>query len=128
MSPRMTSVVMGWGWGAGGKGHLTPFARDKKAPKVGGRHHTGGRWQQEMKQHLTKHWEAAVGSHLNPSAVPRESSRFAPKPGALEDLAHLLWDCPIFTPCCLESEAALVLWQEGNLMPLRAGTSTGRKR
>lgn len=107
---------------------MTPFARDKKAPKVGGRHHTGGRWQQEMKQHLTKHWEAAVGSHLNPSAVPRESSRFAPKPGALEDLAHLLWDCPIFTPCCLESEAALVLWQEGNLMPLRAGTSTGRKR
>lgn len=47
---------------------------------------------------------------------------------ALEDLAHLPWVRLIFTPCCLESEAALVLWQERNLMPLGDGRSTGGER
>ena len=51
-----------------------------------------------------------------------------PRPGALEDLAPFPWAHPIFTPCCLESEAALVLWQEGNLMPPRDGRSTGEER
>lgn len=61
-----------------------------------------------------------------------ETGRWPPEPpaqaGALEGLAPLPWAHPSFMPCCLESEAALVLWQEGNLMPLRDGRSTGEER
>lgn len=67
--------------------------------------------------------------------APRAPRPKPPAPGTLHPglepwrtSALLPWARPIFTPCCLESEAALVLWQEGNLMRLRDGRSTGGER
>lgn len=80
---------------------------------------------------ITDHQEAQSGW---PPRVPRFSCP-PPSPGTLHPGLEP-WRTPlsspearpIFTPCCLESEAALVLWQEGNLMPLRDGRSTGEER
>lgn len=68
---------------------------------------------------------ATTGPSQSPPPQPRHS---APGPRAPADPALLLWARPIFTPCCPESEAALVLRQEGNLILLRDGRSTGGER
>lgn len=101
----------------GACGHLTWFAGGTEALRWGALEGqetaTDGAWG-EGHQHPS--WccpPAQVLPTLCPALVLCTQAEPEPRCAPAE-ITVLPWARPVFTPCCLESEAALVLWQEGN--------------